>query len=164
MKLSEIFTDVVSISNSDPKYKWTNRYMNIAREVSTWSKDPNTQVGAVSVIDGRPLSFGYNGFPRDIEDTDERLHNRELKYELVVHAEKNVIYNACYNGISLKDSDLYLHGLPICNECAKAIIQVGVKNVYMEDVEYTSEVWLKSFYSSLGMFIESNINVYALEN
>jgi len=80
MKLSEIFTDVVSISNSDPKYKWTNRYMNIAREVSTWSKDPNTQVGAVSVIDGRPLSFGYNGFPRDIEDTDERLHNRELKY------------------------------------------------------------------------------------
>jgi len=64
----------------------------------------------------------------------------------------------------LKDSDLYVHGLPICNECAKAIIQVGVKNVYMEDVEYTSEVWLKSFYSSLGMFIESNINVYALEN
>ena len=61
-------------------------------------------------------------FQRGIKDSEERLNNRERKYELVVHAEMNAIYNASLNGVSLKDSTLYVYGLPICDECAKGII------------------------------------------
>ena len=109
---------------------WGKKYTNLAKEISTWSKDPSTQVGAVVIGEkGQLLSQGYNGFPRGINDTDDRLNNRERKYELVVHAEMNAIYNASFNGVSLKDSTLYVYGLPICSECAKGIIQVGIKKV-----------------------------------
>ena len=82
--------------------KWYKRYLNLAKEVSTWSKDPNTKVGAVVVgSKGQILSQGYNGFPRGIKDTNDRLNDREKKYKFVVHAEQNCIYNATLNGVSL---------------------------------------------------------------
>jgi deoxycytidylate deaminase len=69
------------------------RYLALAKEVSTWSKDPSTQVGAVTVGSKKEvLSQGFNGFPRNIKDTDERYNNRETKYKFVVHAEMNAIY------------------------------------------------------------------------
>ena len=59
---------------------WHDRYMNLAKEVSTWSKDPSSQIGAVAIgPKGQVLSQGYNGFPRGIIDTEERLNNRALK-------------------------------------------------------------------------------------
>ena len=108
-----------------PEWKWDIRFISIAREYSTWSKDPSTQVGAVAVDPKtrRVLSGGYNGFPRGIEDTDKRLNDRDLKHSLVVHAEMNLIYNATRSGISLEGSHLYVWGLPVCSECAKGIIQ-----------------------------------------
>jgi dCMP deaminase len=106
--------------------------MAMAKEISSWSKDPNTQVGAVAVGDkGQILSQGYNGFPRGILDRPDRLNDRETKYKFVVHAEMNVIYNATYSGVSLDGAQLYVYGLPVCNECAKGIIQVGIKEVYI---------------------------------
>ena len=66
---------------------WTRRYINLAKEIATWSKDPRTKVGAVVVgKEGQILSQGYNGFPRGIEDREERLNDREQKYRYVVHA------------------------------------------------------------------------------
>ena len=95
---------------------WGNRYTCLAKEISTWSKDPSTQVGAVVIgNNGEVLSQGYNGFPRGIKDTAARLKDRERKYNLVVHAEMNAIYNAGLNGVSLKGSTLYVYGLPVCN-------------------------------------------------
>jgi len=112
--------------------KWDTRYLNLAHEVSQWSKDPSRQIGAVVVGDsGQILSIGYNGFPRGIDD-DERLHDRETKYSLVVHAEMNAIYNATLNGISLRDSTLYVWGLPVCSDCARGVIQVGITRVVMK--------------------------------
>ena len=68
--------------------KWDLRYIKMAQQVSSWSKDPSTQVGAVAVSDkGQVLCTGYNGFPRGIDDADYRYNNRELKYELIVNAE-----------------------------------------------------------------------------
>ena len=71
---------------------WASKYKHLAKEISTWSKDPSTKVGAVVVGEhGQLLSQGYNGFPRGIKDSDERLNNRERKYELVVHR-KNMFH------------------------------------------------------------------------
>ena len=120
---------------------WDKKYMDLAKTVSTWSKDPSSQIGAVAVDDkGKILSTGYNGLPRGIEDTEERLNNREIKYELIVHAEMNAIYNATYNGVSLHNSTMYVYGLPCCNKCALGIIQTGVKKVVMHGDRH-SERW-----------------------
>ena len=146
------------------KSMWDNRYMAIAKEVAQWSKDPNTKVGAVVVGNkGQILSQGYNGFPRGILDTPERLNDRETKYKFVVHAEMNVIYNATYNGVSLDGASMYVYGLPVCNECCKGIIQVGIKTVYVskECVEARA-VWFESWQGSLDMFNECGIKVYVI--
>ena len=136
--------------------KWDYRFMRVAREISTWSKDPSKQIGAIIVKDRRILATGYNGFPKGIDDTPEKYENRELKYELVVHAEMNAIYNATFNGISLKDSTLYVWGLPVCSECAKGIIQVGINKIVIayEDVP---QRWTDSFEKSARLFDEANV-------
>jgi dCMP deaminase len=71
--------------------KWDKNFLELAKTVSTFSKDPSTQVGAVIVDDDkRVISIGYNGFPKGVRD-DHRLDNRELKYEMIVHAEANAL-------------------------------------------------------------------------
>ena len=139
--------------------KWDMRFMNVAREISTWSKDPSKQIGAVAVnSDRRILATGYNGFPKGIEDTPERYENRELKYSLVVHAEMNCIYNATFNGISLKDATLYVWGLPVCSDCAKGIIQVGINRIVMATSDVPGK-WSDSFEKSRTMFSEANVEI-----
>ena len=137
---------------------WTRRYISLAKEIASWSKDPRTKVGAVVVgKEGQILSQGYNGFPRGIEDNPERLENREVKLKYVVHAEMNCIYNASLSGMSLKDSDLFVYGLPVCSECAKGVIQVGVKRVFMCYPGEIDDKWRDSFSTTQEMFFESGI-------
>ena len=137
--------------------KWDQRYLRLAEEVASWSKDPSRKIGAVAVgAKGQVLAQGFNGFPRGIEDTDERYLIRERKYELVVHAEMNVIYNATYNGVSLDGATLYVSGLPVCSECAKGIIQVGIKRIVMRKME-VPETWQNSWRKTQEMFDESGL-------
>jgi len=137
--------------------KWDQRYLNLAEEVASWSKDPSRQIGAVAVgVKGQVLAQGFNGFPRGIEDSFSRYHNRERKYALVVHAEMNVIYNATYNGVSLDGATLYVTGLPVCSECAKGIIQVGIRRVVMREVEIPDS-WKDSWRQTQEMFDETKI-------
>jgi dCMP deaminase len=136
---------------------WDKRFLDLAEHISEWSKDPSKKIGAVAVGAQRQiLAQGYNGFPRGIDDTTDRYDNREEKYKLVVHAEMNVIYNASYNGVSLNGSTLYVHGLPVCSDCAKGIIQVGVKNVIMRKAK-TPDIWLESWKRTETMFKESGV-------
>ena len=138
--------------------KWDSRYLALAEQVSTWSKDPSRQIGAVAVgSKGQVLAQGFNGFPRGIRDNVSRYRDRDLKYKLVVHAEMNVIYNATYNGVSLNDSTLYVHGLPVCSDCAKGIIQVGVKRVVMPTQEVPDH-WKESWEFTQDMFKEAGVN------
>jgi len=137
--------------------KWDKRFSKIAKEVSTWSKDPSTQVGVVAVRERRILSTGYNGFPVSIEDTPYRLDNKEIKYQYVIHGEANCIYNAAENGIPLRGSTIYVYGLPVCSECAKAIIQSGVSRVVMVLSKKTPEKWGTSFKKTEEMFRECGI-------
>ena len=137
--------------------KWHYRFMNLAKEVASWSKDPSSKIGAVAVKDFRVLSMGYNGFPRGVEDSEARYNNKEEKYKLVVHAEVNCIYNATYHGLSLKGADLYVYGLPCCNECAKGIIQVGIASVFIQSVK-NDEKWNEAWQITKEMFDEANIS------
>lgn len=138
--------------------KWDTRYLELAERVASWSKDPSRQIGAVAVgSKGQVLAQGFNGFPRGIVDTADRYNNREVKYKYVVHAEMNVIYNATYNGVSLDGSTLYVSGLPVCSDCAKGIIQVGISRVVMKE-ENIPQHWAESWGMTAGMFDEANIN------
>jgi dCMP deaminase len=137
--------------------KWDNRYMNIAREVSQWSKDPSSKIGAVAVDNkGHILCTGYNGFPRGIADTEERLNNRDLKYSMIVHAEMNAIFNATYNGVCLDGGTMYVSGLPCCSNCALGIISTGIKRVVMEG-DPTNERWKSSWEMTSALFNEANV-------
>lgn len=138
---------------------WGDRYTCLAKEISTWSKDPSTQVGAVVIgNNGEVLSQGYNGFPRGIKDTAARLKDRERKYKLVVHAEMNAIYNAGLNGVSLKGSTIYVYGCPICNECAKGIVQVGIdKVIAVRPKGVDLERWDESIKDAKALFKEAEV-------
>lgn len=136
--------------------KWDARWLEMAGIVSTWSKDPSTQIGAIAIKDKRLVSTGYNGFPRNIEDLDERWNNREEKYKYVVHAEMNCIYNANYHNQSLKGSTMYIVGLPVCHECAKGIIQAGVVRVVAKYKDAPLK-WAKSTEITTNMFKEASI-------
>jgi len=139
------------------------RYLSLAKEVATWSKDPSSQVGAVTVgAKKEVLSQGFNGFPRGINDLDERYNNRETKYKFVVHAEMNAIYNATYSGTSLDGATLYIYGLPICSECAKGIIQVGIKKVVIEKSKELDN-WNESVKFSKEMFNEAGVEMIIKE-
>lgn len=138
--------------------KWDKRFMSLAREVSQWSRDPSTKIGAVAVgTQKQILATGYNGFPRGISDSDDRLNERETKYKYTVHGEMNCIYNATLNGVSLNGADIYIYGLPVCSECAKGIIQVGIKKVFACYPETVPEKWTESNALTSTMFHEVNI-------
>lgn len=143
-----------------PINKHAKRYMQLAQMISTWSKDPRKKIGAVIIgSKGQVLAQGYNGFPRGILDTPERYNDRDTKRKYVIHAEMNCIYNATFNGVSVEGCDIYVYGLPPCSECAKAIIQAGIKSVYYacpeDDAE--SERWFESFELSASMFDEVGV-------
>ena len=143
--------------------KWHLNFLDLAKHVSTWSKDPSTKIGAVAVGKRRQiLATGYNGFPRDIEDSEERLQDRSLKYTYTVHGEMNCIYNATLNGVSLDGADLYVYGLPVCAECAKGIIQVGIKRVFMCYPETIADKWKESGLMTKSMFDETGIESFLL--
>ena len=113
---------------------WDEYFMGVAMLAARRSKDPNTQVGACIVSpDNIIISTGYNGLPNGCSDDEypwER-EGEETKYPYVVHAELNAILNA--NGRDLRGSRLYVALFP-CNECAKAIIQAGIRKVvYLSD-------------------------------
>lgn len=149
----------VNIIGVDPEKKWDVRYIELAYKVSEWSKDPSTKIGCVVVGDkGQVLAQGYNGFPRGIEDSEERLDNRETKLKYVVHGEMNAIYNACYNGISLEGSTMYVTGLPTCSDCAKGVIQVGIKRVvWPKELENVEKRWKESIELTMSMFDEAGV-------
>jgi dCMP deaminase len=138
---------------------WGNRYISLAKEISTWSKDPSRKIGAVAVGEkGQILAQGYNGFPRGILDSADRYNDRPTKYKLVVHAEMNVIYNATFNGVSLNGARLFVYGLPVCSECAKGIIQVGIKAVTIYSEDAVPAVWTESFELTNSMFKEAGVS------
>jgi dCMP deaminase len=108
--------------------KWQGRFIDLAKHVAGWSKDPSTQVGSVVVRPNNTiLSVGYNGLPRGMADDPEALKDRDYKLAHTVHAEVNAILNSPERP---EVCSLYVWPMPPCTHCASLIIQSGVTHVY----------------------------------
>lgn len=140
-----------------PMPKWDVRFCELARYIAEWSKDPNSKVGAVVFSKkGGNISIGYNGFPIGVEDSADRLTDKAVKLELVVHAEVNALIAA---GGRTEGSTLYVWGKPICSRCAGPIIQAGVKRVVALAPGETDSHWDNSGKTARDMFLEAGITV-----
>lgn len=141
------------------KADWKKRMMDMAWHVSSWSKDSSTKVGCVITDKENTIkSLGYNGHPRGLNDEVAERNERPLKYLYVVHAEINAIANATRNGVSLKDSIMYCTFFP-CNECAKAIINSGIKTIVTYEPDFSKGRWAESFRISLEMLEECGVKI-----
>lgn len=133
--------------------KWDERFIELAKLVGSWSKDPSTQVGAVIVDDDkRIVSIGFNGFPKGVKDSQKRLVDRDEKYAIIVHAEANALMFA---NRSVEGCTLYTWPFQPCSKCAGLIIQSGIKRVV--SVVHDDKRWKKNFEISQKLFTESGI-------
>jgi dCMP deaminase len=130
-------------------------YMKMAYFSSRRSIDPSKKVGAVAIINDGIIVSSYNRFVSGVAETHERYTNKELKYKYVIHAEARMIYTAYESNQSLYGSTLYVYGLGVCTECAKALIEVGVKNVYSMGI--ISDRWKKSIEDAKSIFDEVGV-------
>lgn len=107
--------------------KWDMRMLRLAREIASWSKDPSTKVGAVIADDAHVVvGLGYNGFARGVEDLQEALEDRAVKYPMTIHAELNAILNATR---SVHGCTMYVWPIPVCPVCAGPAIQAGIRRI-----------------------------------
>ena len=143
--------------------KWDLRFIGLAQHISTWSKDPSTKVGCVVVGEDREIrSTGFNGFPRGINDDEERLMDREKKYPLICHAEENAIMHAARIGVSLKDSTAYVTWPP-CSRCARSLIQAGIREIVYPETGKIPDRWIEDFTISDSMLNEAGVAVRSIE-
>ena len=143
--------------------KWDLRFLELAKQISTWSKDPSTKVGCVVVGADREIrSTGFNGFPRGINDDEERLTDREKKYPLICHAEENAIMHAARIGVSLKDSTAYVTWPP-CSRCARSLIQAGIREIVYPETGKIPERWIEDFTISDSMLNEAGVAVRTIK-
>ena len=128
-------TETTKVSKRDNYISWEDYFMKLAHLTSERSKDPNTQVGCVIVgEDNKIVGIGYNGFPRGCSDDDFSWESPE-KYSYVVHAELNACINA-NDFKSIQNCTMYTSLFP-CNECAKVILQLGIKKIVYDSDKYS---------------------------
>lgn len=133
--------------------KWDRRYLALAEFWAQHSKDPSTKTGAVIVSpDNFVLALGYNGFARGVEDSEVRLNDRELKYKMIVHCERNAIISARRD---LTGSTLYTYPFMSCAPCAGMVIQAGITRCvsYIND----NPRWQADFELAHQMFFEADV-------
>lgn len=141
---------------------WDQRFLDLAKHISTWSKDPSTQVGAVAVRERRILATGYNGFPRGVADLPGRLNDRNEKLLRTIHAEANIIAQAARNGVSLNKATVYVWPFLPCSSCCTSLIQAGIERVVVPDMPIPDR-WAASFKMSQQMFEETDVELTLLD-
>ena len=142
--------------------KWNYRFMELAELVATWSKDPSTKTGAVVVGPDKEIrATGYNGLVRGVNDNVSERMERPTKYDFFEHAERNAIFNACLTGTQLKGCTIFCTLTP-CTDCARAIIQAGIKEVVTYEYELSDNdpknTWRDKLNYSAEMFAEAGVN------
>lgn len=147
--------------------RWCRYFFEIAIRSSEMSKDPSTKVGCVYVNPAtrHVVAMGFNGLPRAVIDDVERYLDRDVKYEIIVHAEANGIAHAANYGISLAGS-ISFSTFPVCARCASLMIQAGVYEVYWLTVppDYkTAPKWVASNELAKMMFKEANIAIHEID-
>jgi dCMP deaminase len=136
---------------------WNDRWMDLAQLVASWSKDRSRKTGAVIVDDRNVLvAIGWNGFPRGIDDDRPERHERPAKYQWTEHAERNAIYNAAAKGIGTQGCRMYVSWYP-CADCARAIIQAGIKSLICVEPNWNDPQWGPDFATVKEMLYEAGI-------
>jgi dCMP deaminase len=135
--------------------KWDERFLRLAEHISTWSKDPSTAVGSCIVRPDKTIaSLGFNGLPRHVIDSADRLHDRDTKLKMVIHAETNSILNAKE---PLAGYTIYVWPFHPCSACAACIIQAGIHRVVAPISDNAR--WAANFELARMMFSEAGVAV-----
>ena len=147
--------------------RWDRHFLQLCLDHARMSKDPNTRVGSIITGPDRELrSAGFNGFPRGIADTSERLNDRELKLKLIVHGEMNAILAAARVGIPLHGCTLYLAatdtsglvwGGPPCTRCTVEIIQAGIAEIVSFTPKNGPSKWHDDLKLARELLVEAGI-------
>ncbi len=143
--------------------KWDLRYLRLAREASTWSKDPSTKVACVVVDrDGDVIAVTYNGLPRGVCDSLDRLDNRDIKYRMIEHAERNGMRVANKGGGDTLGATVYVYPLPPCAPCAAHLLQHGVARIVSLVPRLgapLTERWQEDFKLASAMYAERDVEL-----
>ncbi len=139
--------------------EWDQIFLGMSKAASRASKDPSTKVGAIIVRQDRSeVSFGYNGFPKKIADTPERLNDRPTKYKLVLHAEVNALQKAREN---LAGCTIYVWPLFSCANCALQIINAGIIRVVSPPPDLAR--WQSSYDEAAALYAEAGVDISFIE-
>jgi dCMP deaminase len=143
--------------------KWDKRFLGLAQHVSTWSRDPSTQCGAVIIRPDKSIaSEGFNGFPRKMADEPEWYENREEKYSRIIHAEMNAV-GFCKDD-NLTGYTLYTYPMMPCNRCFVHMVQWGITRfVYPKANEDAMSRWGESFEKVLKYADECKVEMVEIE-
>jgi dCMP deaminase len=152
--------------------KWDRHFLKRCILVAEASKDPSTRVGALIARPDTPpiqVSDGFNGFPRGVADTPERLADRDTKLRLIVHAERNAMLNAARLGVSVAGCTLYFAAVDTrtgtwwggccCTACAIEAIQAGIRRVVTGPMDAIPERWLSDVQLSRSVLEEAGVKV-----
>lgn len=146
--------------------KWNKRFLELAKHVSSWSKD-TTKVGAI-IVDPRTnnvVGMGYNGFPRGVIDNKARYNDRDMKLKLTCHAELNAILNS---NMSTRNCVIYVYPTMMnpasCPECSKAIVQAGIEKLYYYKNNNTNPNWVELEQFSKIILSEGRIQCIEVDN
>jgi dCMP deaminase len=140
--------------------RWDRRFFQLTNTIAGWSEDQSRKVGCVIAgVENGILSTGYNGFPREVLDQNDRHSSIDgEKYYWFEHAERNAIYNAVRTGTALLNSRLYVNLFP-CADCTRAVIQSGVKELNTFAPDPNEKFFLRSFEVSIAMLSEASVRL-----
>jgi dCMP deaminase len=148
--------------------RWDRHFLKLALCHAEMSKDPSTKVGAVIIGPDREIrSAGFNGFPRYVADSQERLHDRELKLKLMVHAEMNAILAAAMVGIPLQHCTMYIAAMDKdgkawggnpCTRCTVELIQTGITQIISLPISTTPSRWTDDLNFARRLLVEVGID------
>lgn len=147
-----------------PNDKWDVRFLELARHVAQWSKDPSSKCGAVIVDENKKvLGLGFNGFARWTDDSPERYKDRDYKLDNVIHCEENAILNSF---TPLMGTSIYLTGMT-CSRCTARMIQVGIQTVIVpckeEDAFFYRSDWQGSFDRAASQLADAKVALHILK-
>lgn len=136
--------------------KWDDRFLELARNVSGWSKYPRTKVGAVIVKDKHIVATGYNGFHANCDDDVMLMQDRDTQLKYIIHAEANALYQANLHGVKVSKSTIYVWPLSPCAACAKLIVKAKISRVVAYCGQHNPS-WEDSFEHARRIFKENNV-------
>lgn len=140
---------------------WDNWFLELAKYVSTASKDPSTKVSAVITDNKTLISLGFNGFPEDVEDDIDLYIDRAKKYSLIVHAEMNAIR---HSNRDLTGCTIYTYPIPPCEKCAAEIIKKGIKRVVSIPMnEEVASRWSEGVNAAKQMFENAGVEFFIFQ-